>query len=167
MRLGDIRIAVKRPLFSSEDLTLSIRGDIEIPVSSAKQGFSNGSIDAGISLLLDKRISDRTMVYLNIGGVVPGDVRGHETLDIDNFIHIGAAIESRLWDYTSVILQLQRQSPIYPNTDLGAVDRNAYLLAIGLRYDAGTGNYELSFTEDLSTAGAPDFIINLTYKHNL
>ncbi len=167
MRLGDIRVAVKRPFFTSEDLTLSIRGDIEIPVSSAKQGFSNGSIDAGISLLLDKQISDRTMVYLNLGAVLPGDVRGHETLDIDNFIHIGAAIESRLWDYTSVILQLQRQSPIYPTTDLGAVDRAAYLLAIGLRYDSGEGSYDLSLTEDLSTAGAPDFIVNLTYKHNL
>lgn len=167
IRLGDLRIALKRPFISSEDLTLSIRGDIEIPVSSAEQGFSNGSVDAGISLLLDKRISDRTMLYLNLGAVFPGDVRGYETLDINNFIHGGAAVETGLWENTSLILQLQGQSGIYPQTDLGTVDRNAYLLTIGGRHNRGDGSFEFSLTEDLSVSGAPDFIMNLTYKQNL
>ncbi len=165
INIGDIRLAVKKPLLSSEDLTLSLRGDLEIPVSSAKKGYSNGSIDAGVSVLLDKRITDRIMAHLNLGYVIPGDVRGNEHLDIENFVHGGAAVEAVLWEGFNVVLQLQGQSAIYPQTDLLAVDRDAYLLAIGGRYQTKTGTVELSLTEDINTAGAPDFIINITYKH--
>ncbi len=163
--VGDIRLAVKKPILTSEDYTLSIRGDIEIPVSSAKKGYSNGSIDAGMSVLLDRRITDRIMSYFNLGYVIPGDIRGHEHLDIDNFVHGGFAIDAVLWDGFNLILQIQGQSAIYPSTDLLAVDRDAYLLAAGGRYETANGTFELSLTEDINTAGAPDFIINLTYKH--
>lgn len=165
--IGDIRIALKKELLSLEGLTVSIRGDLEVPVSSAEKGFSNGSLDAGASLLIDKSITDSIMAYFNFGAVFPGDVKGHERLDIDNFIHGGAAIEAELWEGLSVILQLQGQSAIYPQTDLLAVDRDAYLLAIGGRYESGAKSFELSLTEDINTAGAPDFIVNLTYKLNL
>lgn len=167
MNLGDIRISLKKPLMSSEGFNLSIRGDLEIPVSSAKKGFSNGSLDAGISALLDKRITEKIMAYLNIGAVFPGDIRGHEKLGIDNFIHGGAAIEAALSERFTVLVQLQGQSGIYPQTDLEAVDKDAILIAFGGRYKKGPRSFELSFTEDLNTSGAPDFIINVTYKLNL
>ncbi len=165
INIGDIRLAVKKPLLSSEDLTLSLRGDIEIPVSSAKKGYSNGSLDAGVSVLLDKRMSDRIMAHFNLGYVFTGDVKGYERLDIDNFVHGGAAIEAVLSENWNIIVQVQGQSAIYPETDLLAVDRDAWLIAIGGRYKTESGTLELSLTEDINTAGAPDFIINITYKH--
>jgi hypothetical protein len=165
INIGDIRLAVKKPLLSSDNFTLSLRGDVEIPVSSAKKGYSNGSFDAGVSVLLDKRITDRIMTHFNLGYVFPGDVRGYERLDIKNFIHGGAAIDAVLSENWNIIIQLQGQSAIYPETDLRAVDRDEYLIAFGGRYQTETGTLEFSLTEDLNTSGAPDFIINLTYKH--
>jgi hypothetical protein len=166
-KLGDIRLAVKKKLMTADNLHLSVKGDIEIPVSSPKQGFSNGSIDAGVAFLIDKKITDSLMAYLNLGAVFPGDVRGHETLDIDNFFHGGIALEADAGKGLFLIAQIQAQSSIYPDTDLLAVDRDAYLLGIGGRYKKGKRSFELSLTEDINTAGAPDFIINLTYKINL
>ena len=64
----------------------------------------------------------------------------------------------------SLIVQTLGHTPIYPETDLLAVDREAWLIAIGGRYHVGKGSFELSLTEDLNTSGAPDFIVNLTYK---
>lgn len=163
-RLGDIRLGVKKPLMSSDDYQLSVRGDIEIPVSNAKEGYSNGNIDTGVSLLYDKSISESTMTYWNFGVVFPGDVRGHETVDLKNFVYGGLAVEKMLWENLSLLIQLQGQSDIYPDTGIAAVDGRAYLIAFGGRYYRGGKSFELSLTEDLNTTGAPDFILNFTYK---
>jgi hypothetical protein len=162
--LGDIRVAVKRPLLSADDYTLSLKGDIELPVSDAKKGYSNGTIDAGISLLFDKSLSDSTMTYWNLGAVFPGDVKGHERVDLDNFIYGGLTIESMFSPNLSLLVQLHGQSGIYPDTEISAVDDRAFLIAFGGRYYSGSKSFELSLTEDLNTTGAPDFIINFTYK---
>jgi hypothetical protein len=165
--LGDIRLALKKPLITSDGFALSIKGDLELPVGNAKEGYGNGSLDTGLSLLIDKKITDRIITYVNFGAVFPGDVRGHEKLDLKNFYSGGLGIEAYAGDNLSFLLQLQGQSSIYPQTDLLAVDRDSYLLIIGGRYKSGKSNYDLSLTEDINASGAPDFILNLTYKINL
>jgi len=166
-RLGDIRLAVKKPFMTSDGFNLSVKGDVELPVGNAKKGYGNGNIDAGLSVLLDKKITDSIMTYVNLGAVFPGDVRGHEKLNLKNFVYGGAGVEAVVRGGLSLLVQLQGQSPIYPATDLLAVDRDAYLLSIGGRYKTGKRNFDLSLTEDINASGAPDFILNLTYKLNL
>jgi hypothetical protein len=56
---------------------------------------------------------------------------------------------------------------VYPETDLHAIDWTAYLLAFGCRYYKGSNIMELSITEDINSAGAPDFTANISYKINL
>jgi hypothetical protein len=166
-RLGDIRVSLKAPLIASDAFNVSIKGDLEIPVSSAKQGFSNGSLDAGASILIDRSITEKIVTYWNFGVVFPGDVRGHEKINLNNFIYGGTAIEVDAGGGLYLMTQLQGQSSIYPETDLQAVDRDAYLIVFGGRYRKDGKSIELSLTEDLSTSGAPDFIINLTYKRTI
>ena len=165
--LGDIRLALKKPLIASDGFVLSIKGDIELPTGSAKKGYGNGSLDAGLSLLIDKKISDSIVTYVNIGAVFPGDVRANKKLDLKNFYCGGLGIEADAGNGLSFLMQLQGESPIYPQTDLLAVDRDSFLLMIGGRYKTGESNYDISLTEDINTSGAPDFILNLTYKVNL
>ncbi|MDO8282669.1 MAG: DUF3187 family protein [Thermodesulfovibrionia bacterium] len=165
--LGDIRLTAKKPLISSDEMKLSLMGDIELPTGSAKKGYGNGSIDAGVALLFNRKISDDFMAYLNLGSVFPGDLKGYEDIKLEDFIHGGVAVETTLKEKYSLILQLQGQSRIYPRTDLGAVDRGAWLLSFGGRYVAGRNLFELSFTEDINSSGAPDFILNLSYKARL
>ncbi len=164
VKTGDIRLALKKPLISGEDHSLSIKADVEMPVSNAKKGYSNGSVDASVSLLFDKSYSESTMTYWNAGIVFPGDVRGHERVGLKNFIYGGLAVESMWGKNFSVHVQLHGQSAIYPDTSISAVDGRAFMIAFGGRYFSDKGSIELSLTEDLNTTGAPDFIINVTYK---
>jgi hypothetical protein len=165
--LGDIRLAVKKPLVLSDGFSLSIKGDVELPTGSAKRGYGNGSVDAGISILLDKSVSDFIMTYWNFGAVFPGNVRGYQKVDLEDFVYGGVVVEVALGKNFSFLAQLQGQSAIYPDTDLLAVDRAAYLLAFGGRYNTGKGSFELSLTEDINVSGAPDFIITISYKIKL
>lgn len=167
INLGDIRLALKKTLLASEGFALSVKGDVELPVGNAKKGYGNGSVDAGVSVLLDKKMTDRFMKYINLGAVFPGDVRGYEKVNLRNFVYGGLGIEAAVGEKLFAILQLQGQSSIYPETEVAAVDREASLLVIGGRYKMRKGNFDLSLTEDLSTSGAPDFILNLTYKMSL
>ena len=164
VKLGDIRLALKKPLISAEDHNLSLKADVEIPVSNAKKGYSNGSVDAAVSILFDKSYSDTTMTYWNLGVVFPGDVRGHERVELENFIYGGLAIESMLGKNFSALIQLHGQSNIYPDTSIAAVDGRSFMIVFGGRYFSGKRSLEFSLTEDLNTTGAPDFIINMTYK---
>ncbi len=162
--IGDIRLSAKKSLISSDGLNLSVAGNVEVPVSSAKKGYSNGSLDAGVSVLLDKSITDAVMTYWNFGAVFPGDVRGHEKVDLKNYLYGGVAIEAALGDGLSAIVQVLGQSDIYPETGVSAVDQDSYMIVIGGRYNTKGGSFELSLAEDLSVSGTPDFIINLTFK---
>jgi hypothetical protein len=166
--IGDIRLAIKRHLILSDRLILSLKGNIEFPTNDGKEGYSNGSIDTAFSLLLDKGISDSVMTYWNLGVVFPGDLRGYHKVDLKNFLYGAAAVEILLGRKFSLIAQLQGQSGIYPETELLAVDRAAYLLALGGRYITLAKHcIEFSLTEDVNASGAPDFIANLTYRIKL
>ncbi len=166
-RIGDVRLAFKKPLIVSERFTMSIKGEVEIPVGNAREGYGNGSIDSGAALLFDKKFTDRIMTYASLGAVFPGDVRGYGKIDLKDFIYGGSAVEAVLGKGFSLLVQVQGQSSIYPETDLLAVDREAWLLAFGPRYQKGKRSFDLSLTEDINNTGAPDFILNFTYKMNL
>jgi len=93
-----------------------------------------------------------------------GDVRGYQKVGLRDFIYGGVTVEALVSERLALLAQLYRQSSIYPTTDLLAVDRAACLLSFGGRYYSGKGSIEVSLTEDINTSGAPDFILNLTYK---
>jgi hypothetical protein len=161
--IGDIRLILKKPLLSS-DPAISIKGDIELPTGDAKTGYGNGSIDAGIAVLMDKKLSEYFKSYLNIGAVFPGDLRGHEEINLREFFYGGAAIEASFWKNISLIGQVFVQGSPFPKTDISSVDRLAVLLSLGGRYSSGNNNFEFSLTEDPNTSGAPDFTLNFSFK---
>ncbi len=165
--LGDIHLTLKRPLIVSDNYRLSIKGDLELPTGDAKEGYGNGSTDAGISFLYDRKLSDKVMSYWNISAVFPGDVDGYGNIDLSNFVHGGSAIEIDILQRWDMLFQLQVQSPVYPETDLLAIDWTAYLLAFGCRYYNGSNSIEFSITEDINSSGAPDFTANISYKVHL
>ena len=46
------------------------------------------------------------MSHLNLGIVFPGDLKGHEKIDLRDFIYGGAAIEAALWKNISLLGQI-------------------------------------------------------------
>ncbi|MBI5739205.1 MAG: DUF3187 family protein [Nitrospirae bacterium] len=166
-KLGDVRLALKKSLISLNGLALSVKGDVEVPVGNAKEGYGNGSLDAGAAVLLDMRITDRLMSYWSFGAVFPGDVKGHETIDLRNFIYGGGAIEADAGKGFGLLVQVMGQSSFFPETGVEAVDGEAVMITFGGRYHKGGNSFDLSLTEDLNVSGSPDFIANLTYKMEL
>jgi hypothetical protein len=163
--IGDIRLSLKKPILYG-DPTISIKGDLELPTGDAKDGYGNGSIDAAIAVLFDKKISERIKTYLNIGAVFPGDLKAREIVDLKEYIYGGAVIEAYVTKNLSLLGQVFIQGSPYPKTDIPTVDRTAVLLSIGGRYLFGKNSFELSFTEDPNISGAPDFTFNFSYKRN-
>lgn len=161
---GDARIGLKKPLFTSGNHKLSFQGTLEIPTGNAEKGFGNGSVDSSIALLLNWSMSEKVMTYWNIGGVFPGAGKFHSEIDYKNYAYGSFGLEASVWNNLSLLAQLQVQSSPFPETDIPAVDRTAYMLAFGGRYAMGRNLLEFSLTEDINTSGAPDFIVNLTYK---
>jgi hypothetical protein len=161
--IGDIRLSVKKPILYG-DPTISIKGDLEFPTGDAEAGYGNGSIDAGIAILFDKKVSDNVKTYLNIGAVFPGDLKGHETVELKEYLYGGAGVEAYPWKNLGLLCQVLIQGSPYPKTDISAVDRTAVLLSFGGRYLFGKNALELSFTEDPNTSGAPDFSITFSFK---
>ena len=161
--VGDIRVSIKKPVLSS-DPAISIKGDLELPTGDAGNGFGNGSIDAGLAILFDKKLSETVKTYLNIGAVFPGDLKGNETIELEEYIYGGAGVEACLGKHLSLLGQVLIQGSPYPKTDIPALDRTAVILSFGGRYVSGKNSFELSFTEDPNTSGAPDFTLNFSLK---
>ena len=165
--LGDIRLSVKKSLFSENNFNFGIKGDVEFPTGSSEKGYGNGNVDAAVGILLDYKVNAFIMTYWNFGAVFPGDVSGYQKIELNNYLYGGGGVEVDAGKNIFLLVQVQGQSSIYPETGLKPVDRPAYLLVFGGRYESGGNSVELSLAEDISESGAPDFIISLSYKRKL
>ncbi|MCL5023705.1 MAG: DUF3187 family protein [Nitrospirae bacterium] len=161
--IGDIRITAKRALLSG-DPAVSLMADIELPTGNASKGYGNGSFDTGIALLADKELTERLKAYANLGIAFPGHLRGSETLRVKEFVYGGICIEFQPWRNFGLLAQLFAQNSPFPKTGIGSLDRPAVLLTLGGRYYSGKNSFELSFTEDPNTSGAPDFTVSVGFK---
>ncbi len=161
--IGDIRLTAKRALLSG-DPAVSVVADVELPTGSASKGYGNGSIDAGVGLLVDKKLSEKIKGYLNLGVVFPGDFRARETVELRNFVYGGICLEAQLWKNFGLLGQVVAQNSPFPKTGVNSMDRPSVLLTLGGRYTSGKSSFELSFTEDPNTAGAPDFSVAVSFK---
>jgi hypothetical protein len=161
--LGDIRLTAKREIIGP-DPVISIRAEIELPTGDASRGYGSGSFDTGVTLLADKRISEKIMTYWNLGVVFPGKLKAQESIPLKIFGHAGAGIEADIWKHISLLAQILFQNSPFPKTEISSIDRVSALLTLGGRYSSGRKSLEFSLTEDPNTAGAPDVTLNLAYK---
>jgi hypothetical protein len=161
--LGDIRFTFKKPILKA-DPAISIKGDIELPTGDAKEGYGNGSIDAGIAALIEKKLGEKFKAYGNLGIVFPGELKGYEKVELREFIYGGTGVEAAFWRNLSLLGQVFVQGSPFPKTGIPSLDRIAVLLTLGGRYYSGKNSLEFSFTEDPNTSGAPDFSLNFSFK---
>ena len=82
------------------------------------------------------------------------------------YYYAGLGIEAAWRDRFSAIVQTLVASSPYPSTGIRQIDWPGVLLVFGGRYSFGSSSLEFSLTEDPDTAGAPDFIVNMTGKMN-
>ncbi len=160
--MGDLRITAKQ-VIRREAPIVSLMAGVEVPTGDAKAGYGNGSYDASASLLADFRFSEKYLGTMNAGVTFPGAYRGYQTVGLRTFWHAGVAFEAAWWDRFSVVLQTLAQTSPLAETGIRQFDWPGVLVTIGGRYYGTKGNMEFSLTEDLDTAGAPDFIASVGY----
>ncbi|MGC2063826.1 MAG: DUF3187 family protein [Thermodesulfovibrionales bacterium] len=161
--LGDIRLSAKKMVFTG-DPAVSVAAGLELPTGDAHKGYGNGSLDADLAVMADKRLSDRLMAYFNAGIVFPGDVRAEQTIRLKESFYAGGGLEYLVTPDLGLLGQAMYQTSPYPKTGIGNIDRAGILGVFGVRYTKAKDSIEFSLTEDLNTAGANDFTLNLSYK---
>lgn len=161
--LGDVRLSVKSVVLQ-EGPVVSILTNVELPTGDPDVGYGNGSVDAAIAVLADMRLGDTYTSFANIGAVFPGDLKAHQTVYLRNFAYAGFGIEAAYWSSFSLLVQTMAQTSPLPRTGIRQLDWPGVLLSFGGRYYSGSSSFEFSLTEDVDTAGAPDFIANITFK---
>jgi hypothetical protein len=159
---GDVRLTGKR-ILSAATATISAMAAVELPTGDARTGYGNGSYDFLAALLAEWRWGSTWHGYANGGYIVPGDLKGYQTVPLRNVLYAGAGVEAGWGERWTVLVQtVVQQSPL-PETGINHVDRPGVLFTFGGRYRLRGGTIELSLTEDPDVAGAPDFIANMAW----
>ncbi len=160
---GDVRLTAKKKLLEGAT-AMSVLADVELPTGNARIGYGNGSLDAGIALLLDQELTADLRLYANAGGVLPGKLKALQTVKLEPFGYAGLGLEYLYEPDLALLAQVSIQTSPYPKTGISQFDTPGIVLVLGGRYTARSGSYELSLTEDPNTSGAPDFVLNLTWR---
>jgi Protein of unknown function (DUF3187) len=162
--LGDLRLTGKKE-FSFGETLWAVKSDLELPTGDPNTGFGNGSPDWGVALIGERKLGPSFKLTGALGLVLPGDLKARETIDLQPYYYAGVAGEWALWKNLEVLGQCLVQTSPYPETGIAPIDQTGVILTLGGRYAFGRNSLELSFTEDLNTTGAPDFIFQLGFKH--
>lgn len=161
--LGDIRLSVRKMVLSG-DPAVTVALGLELPTGDARKGYGNGSLDADLAVMIDKQWGRRLATCVNSGIVFPGDLRAEQRIRLKQYFYAGGGLEYLVTPDLGLLGQVMFQTSPYPETGIGTIDRAGVLGVFGVRYTKAKDSLELSLTEDLNTAGANDFTLNVAYK---
>jgi hypothetical protein len=163
---GDMRAHLKWLVSGSERWALSLMGFAEAPTGEAEAGYGNGSWDAGLSLLAGADLGGSARVFLNIGAISPGDIKGGGRIPLKEYAYAGAGVSYFFTERISATAQVLGQGSPY-DTGIRELDSEALLFTVGARCSGEKRSWEASFTEDPNTAGAPDIMIGIKVSQAL
>ncbi|MGE5893486.1 MAG: DUF3187 family protein [bacterium] len=161
---GDVQVGIKQPILKG-DPYLSLYGYIELPTGDAEHGYGNEDVDWGLLLLIDKDLSRAFTLYLNAGMVFVKSYTAQEEIDLSDYPYAALGLEWVYSESLSANAQVSFQGSPY-DTGIREIDGTASILSLAGRYAfTKHASLELSFSEDLNTAGAPDFMIETSYRY--
>ena len=117
-------------------------------------------------MLAESSLGGSGAVFLNIGAVSPGDIKGSERMPLKEYAYAGAGVSYSFTERLCALAQVLAQGSPY-ESGIRELDAVAVLFSAGARYRGEARTWELSFTEDPLTAGAPDIMLSLTVSQSL
>jgi hypothetical protein len=163
--IGDLRLSAKQVLMRMDNHPfLSLKAAVELPTGDPDTAYGNGAMDLGLLIQVEKKITEYLQATGNLGLIIPGNLRAQKTVDLKNYWYGGIGLEAKPWKRLSLLAQISAQTSPFPETGISSMDNPALLLSVGGRYYLGRSSFDLSLTEDLNTTGAPDFILNFSFK---
>lgn len=161
--LGDVRLGLKKAVLGG-DPYVSVLGFVTLPTGDPDKGFGSGSVQGGLALLVNKALGERVTAYLNAGYAVTDELKALEDVPLKNYPFGGLGLEWQATRATALVAQFFIQGSPFEETGVDGVDDPPSVLAFGARFSVGEGRtLELSFSEDPTTSGAPDFMVALGY----
>ncbi|RJR23794.1 MAG: DUF3187 family protein [Desulfobacteraceae bacterium] len=138
--LGDLVITAKGKLFDEGRLVpcVSTRFSFKIPSGNTERALSSGKADAGLGLLLQKRINKLT-AYLNGDIIFPGEPFNEFNISVHNFYIFMLGIEYSINSRLSLICQGRYTSRPFRNAALAMLDRRIHDLTLGFNYVRDSG----------------------------
>jgi hypothetical protein len=162
--VGDLRAGLKGNLLAGNP-AVSIYGFVEFPTGDAEQGFGNEDFDWGLALLVDMQFATRWTVFANAGAVFTDELDGLQKIHLDDYLYGGLDLQ---WSYSPrfhLNVQLTGSGSPY-DTGIRDLDTETLVLGVGGSYSAGRhSRIAMVFSEDLNTAGAPDFMLGVGYRY--
>ena len=164
--LGDIRFSFKQSL-DSRHQAVSVMLTCELPTGSTEKGIGNGQVDWALSVIVDSPRKETCRVTSHIGVTLPGNIKAEQTLPTPPYFFYALLAEmdldAKLVAHGDLILFT---SP-FESEILPFFNKNCLLITLGVSYRVDKHRWDISFMEDLSVSGAPDFTLQLSWTRFL
>ena len=164
--LGDVMLEAKKRLYRNASSTISVQAFMNLPTGDPNYSYGTGRANGGISALVNHRLKNNIMLYLNVGIGLIHELAAEQDLELKNYYYGGAGFE---WIYSPKVLlnvQMIIQTSPFPKTGIDNIDNPSMMASFGGRckIDPKT-SFGLSVTEDPDVAGAPDIMMGLDYRY--
>lgn len=169
--LGDIWVSAKYEIWRPDRLPLlSARGAVKVPTGRAGGVFGSGKPDIGLGFAMEYAPLPWLMLYQNLNLVVPVGPITPANLTLNPFVTEGFALEFRLADWASLLLQQEAYTSPMHGTGTPILDGTAVELAGGFSFATSAWLLQVGGINNVSgVATAADFTLYLrvTYSGEL
>lgn len=148
---------------------VALRLGLEFPTGSESRGTSNGGLDWGIGLLVERNYR-RVSLFAGSNWIVPNAPDGFEVLGIQvrDRIELQLGTEVRWTAKTSVLFQANWIGPLVSDFALEELNREILDIGVGISQDLGKhARWVFSFHDDAVAATGADFGIRLAFEFGL
>ena len=170
--LRDTSIMLRYRLINTQEnhrfrnFVLTLAAAIELPAGKTDLGTSNGSVDGGIGLYLEKELfSPRIFLYNLTSLCWPGKLeRNGHRMPLKKFlVQNSFSVEFIPTSSLSLVAQIQGSTSPYNKTDNKFLDVAPWQFLAGINFLKKRHRmWQLSFSEDISHKTTPDFTFQLT-----
>lgn len=145
---------------------VSVQAFLNIPTGDPRYGFGSGKMNGGIALLVNERLRNDIMLYINAGFGLLNALKAEQEVELKNYYYGGAGLE---WVFSQrVLLNMQMiiETSPFPKTGVRSIDDPSVMASFGGRYRIdGSTSVGIALTEDPDTSGAPDFMAGVDYRY--
>jgi hypothetical protein len=149
---------------------VAVRAGLEFPTGSEERGTSNGGLDWGVGVLMERNYR-RSSFFAGLNWIVPNNPDSFDVLGIHmrDRLELQLGAEVRWSTRTSVLFQANWLAPMVRDFVLEELNREILDIGIGVARDLGEhgehGRWVFSFHDDAVAATGADFGVRLAFEY--
>lgn len=176
--LRDTSLMVRQELIktgkssSFPHFVVTLAAGLELPTGNVKKGTSNGSLDYGAGLYIEKGFLERQLyLYILESYMILGNYKseGKQMPTYGSKLQHSFTLEylPKQFKAASFLVQLEYANSPYKKTKNLFLDTDPFLLLFGINFmKSKTHMFQFSFSEDLGHKTEPDFTLQFAFFMN-